>query len=212
MEKTIYLIRHSGPFVEIANYDDYESISWKEYNRNMILSVAGEDNARKLYNLDELKDINEIYASNSFRAIGTAKYLSSSNNIKIKLDKRIDERDFGVNYITELPNNFNKLSFDDKNFKVKNGESLNEVDNRFKAFINEILDNDSKKIVIVLHGIILLSYLETICSEFLFDGKIFKIIYEDNLILNGNPKNPSVYKITYDDCKAVSNVMFLECN
>ena len=29
MNKTLYLIRHSSPFVEIENYDDYETVLWE---------------------------------------------------------------------------------------------------------------------------------------------------------------------------------------
>ena len=74
--KTIYLIRHSAPFVEIENYSDRNAVLWDEYNRNMILSPLGEENAKKLCDVKELKDIKEIYASNSPRAIQTAKYLA----------------------------------------------------------------------------------------------------------------------------------------
>lgn len=47
MIKTIYLIRHSAPFIEIENYSDYKNVSWEDYNRNMILSPLGEENAKK---------------------------------------------------------------------------------------------------------------------------------------------------------------------
>ena len=46
--KTIYLIRHSAPFVEIENYNDYKNVPWSEYNKKMILSVEGEEKAKKL--------------------------------------------------------------------------------------------------------------------------------------------------------------------
>ena len=118
--KTIYLIRHSAPFVEIDNYVDNDNVLWSEFNKNMILSPQGEENAKKLCNVNELKDLNEIYASNSSRAIETAKYLAESNNIRIKLDERINEREFGVDYLRDLPADFTKLSFEDKNFKVNN--------------------------------------------------------------------------------------------
>ena len=44
--KTIYLVKHSGPFVDIKNYENYENVLWEDYiwedyNRNMILSVEG---------------------------------------------------------------------------------------------------------------------------------------------------------------------------
>lgn len=204
--KTIYLIRHSAPFVEIDNYVDNDNVLWSEFNKNMILSPLGEENAKKLCNVAELNDINEIYASNSSRAIGTAKYLAESNGIRIKLDKRINEREFGVEYIKDLSSDFTKLSFEDKNFKVNSGESLNEVNNRLKSFVNDLLDNNSYKIAIVMHGIILLSYLKTICNHFAYDGKNFNIKYNDNVVLDGIPENPSVYKIEFDDNKNVINV------
>ena len=204
--KNIYLIRHSGPFVEIDNYVDNDNVLWSEFNKNMILSPLGEENARKLCNVDELKEINEIYASNSSRAIETAKYLAKFNNIRIKLDERINEREFGVEYIRDLPSDFTKLSFDNKDYKVNDGESLNEVDNRLKSFISDLLDNDSNKIAIVMHGIILLSYLKTICNHFEFDGRNFNIKYNDSVVLDGTPKNPSIYKIEFDDNKNVVNI------
>ena len=40
--KTIYLIRHSAPFVEIDNYVDNDNVLWLEFNKNMILSPQGE--------------------------------------------------------------------------------------------------------------------------------------------------------------------------
>lgn len=210
--KTIYLIRHSAPFVEIDNYVDNDNVLWSEFNKNMILSPQGEENAKKLCNVNELKDLNEIYASNSSRAIETAKYLAESNNIRIKLDERINEREFGVDYVRDLPADFTKLSFEDKNFKVNNGESLNEVDNRLKSFISYLLDNDSNKIAIVMHGFILFSYLKTICNHFEFDGRNFNIKYNDNVVLEGTPKNPSIYKIEFDDNKNVINVEYVECD
>ena len=209
--KIIYLIRHSAPFVEIDNYADNDNVLWSEFNKNMILSSKGEENAKKLCNVEELKNIEEIYASNSFRAIGTAKYLAESNNLKIKLDERINERKFGAKYIKDLPSNFTKFSFDDKDFKINDGESLNDVDNRFNSFINDLLNDDVNKVVIVMHGIILLSYLKTICDYFKFDGKNFEIKYNNKIILNGTPKNPSIYKVVFNDDKKLINVEFVEC-
>ena len=203
--KTIYLIKHSGPFVDIKNYEDYENVLWEDYNRNMILSPEGEKRAEGLCNIEELDNVDRIFTSNSVRAIATAKYLAEKNNIKIELDKRIDERIFGVETLNDLPKDFNKLSFDNKDFKMNNGESLNEVDSRFINFINDLLEQDSNKNVLVIHGLILLSYLETIC-DFSFDGNIFDIKYKNKVIINGNPKSPSVYKITYNDNKEVIDV------
>jgi len=203
--KTIYLIKHSGPFVDIKNYEDYENVLWEDYNRNMILSVDGEQRAEKLCEIEELNSVERIFASDSVRAIASAKYLAEKNNIKIELDERINERIFGIERLSELPKNFNKLSFDDKNYKMEKGESFNDVDKRFINFINDLLNQNNESYVLFIHGLILLSYLETIC-DFEFDGMSFDIKYNGKEVLNGNPKSPSVYKIIYDDNNAVIDV------
>ncbi len=203
--KTIYLVKHSGPFVDIKNYEDYENVLWEDYNRNMILSVEGEKRAEKLCEIEELNNVERIFASDSVRAIASAKYLTENNNIKIELDERINERIFGIERLSELPKDFNKLSFDDKNYKMENGESFNDVDKRFVDFINDLLNQNNKSYALFVHGLILLSYLETIC-DFTFNGMSFNIKYNDKVILDGNPKSPSVYKITYNDNKEVIDV------
>lgn len=196
--KTIYLVRHSGPYIEIDNYSDYKNVLWETYNKNMILNVAGEKKAEKLSFINELKDIDEIYVSDSARAIATAKYIAEKNNLKMKLDKRIHEREFGIKKLSELPNDFTKHSFDDKTYKFGFGESLNDVDTRISNFMDDILNGPSEKTVVVLHGIILMSYLGTLC-DFQFDGKQFHIKYHDKIVLDGIPKNPDIYKLSYDD-------------
>ncbi len=195
--KYIYLIRHSSPFVEIENYNDYKNVLWDEYNKNMILSVEGEEKAKKLCDIKELKNIKNIYSSNSFRAIGTAKYLSELNNTKIKLDDRINERNLGVKYINDLPDDYTKHSFNDKNFKVYDGETLNDVDSRFNDFIKDIL-KENDKTILVIHGIILLSFLQNNC-EFEYNENKILVKYNNEVIIDGNPKSPGVYKIVYND-------------
>ena len=80
-EKNI-LIRHLTSFIEIDNYSDYKNVPQDNYNRNMILS-------------SKLKNY-VIYAADSSRALGTVKYVAEMNNLKIKLDDRINERNLDV--------------------------------------------------------------------------------------------------------------------
>ena len=207
--KTIYLIRHSAPFVEIDNYEDFKSVSWNEYNRNMILSSEGEEKAKKLCDIEEFKDIDAIYSADSFRAIGTAKYVAEMNDLKIRLDKRINERNLGVNTISELPENFSKDSFDNKELKYKNGESLNEVDNRFNSFINEVLESNNSNIALFIHGIIMMSYLQN-NTDFSFDGRSMKLIFNERIVYDDKMKNPLVIKLLFDDNKNLINIEYIE--
>ena len=73
------------------------------------------------------------------------------------------------------------------------------------VLIKDLLNQNNSCYILFIHGLILLSYLETIC-DFEFDGMNFNIKFNDKEILNGNPKNPSVYKITYDDNKKIIDV------
>ena len=205
--KTIYLIRHSAPFIEIENYEDYKNVTWSDYNRNMILSSEGEEKAKKLCELDELKNLDAIYAADSFRAIGTAKYVAETNNLKIKLDNRINERNLGVNKISELPKNQTLESFSNKDYKFGTGESLSEVDNRFNSFIDEILKSDNNKIALFIHGIIMMSFLQN-NTAFSFDGKNMKLLFNGKEVYNDIMKNPMVFKIEYDDNK-ILNIKFI---
>lgn len=170
----------------------------------------GEENAKKLCDIEELSNIDSIYSSDSYRAIGTAKYLAEKNNIKIKLDNRINERILGCSKLSELPDDFFKNSFIDKDLKYKQGESLNEVDKRFKNFLNEIINGVENKIVLVIHGMILMSYLKTIC-EFEFNGNIFKIDFKNNEIMNRKFNNPDVFKLEFKNNKVI-NITNIEIN
>ena len=196
--KTIYLIRHSAPFVEIENYDDYKNVPWSDYNRNMILSREGEENAKKLCNIDELKHLDALYSADSFRAIGTAKYVAEINKLKVKLDNRINERNLGVNTISELPENQTLESFKNKDYKFGTGESLNEVDKRFNSFINEILESNYNNIALFIHGIIMMSFLQN-NTNFSFDGKNMRLLFNNKEIYNDKMKNPMVFKIEYEN-------------
>jgi len=207
--KTIYLIRHSSPFVEIDNYNDYKNVSWEDYNRNMILSKDGEINAEKLCNIKELEGIKTIYASDSYRAIGTAKYIAELNKTKVKLDSRINERVLGIKKITDLPEGFSQKSFEDRNLKMENGESLNEVNKRFSDFINELLINESDKSIVVLHGIILMSYLQNI-SDFEFYEDRLKIVFNTRIVVDRKLRNPDVFKIVFDNKNSILSIENIE--
>ena len=196
--KTIYLIRHSMTGVNVENYKNFREVLWKEYNANMILSVDGEKRAENLCNVKELENIEEIYASSSARAIATAKYLADKKNLSIKLDKRINEIDFDVEYYKEMPDDFTQQMFENKDLKINTHESFNDMDNRVNDFISELLDSDKNNVAVIIHGMLLLSYLGSIANE-KFEDKKFKITFNGKEILNGTPSAPDIYKLTFEN-------------
>ena len=147
--------------------------------------------------IEKLKHLDSVFSADSFRAIGTAKYVAEINNLKIKLDNRINERNLGVNTISELPENQTLESFKNKDYKFGTGESLNEVDKRFNSFINEILESNYNNIALFIHGIIMMSFLQN-NTDFSFDGKNMRLLFNNKEIYNDKMKNPMVFKIEYE--------------
>ena len=85
----IYLIRHSEQLRLENKNEDYETSQIA--NEKIILSVQGEQKAKELSKLEQLKNIDVLYSSNYVRAISTAKYIANENNISINIDINLNE-------------------------------------------------------------------------------------------------------------------------
>ena len=155
MEKQtiVYLIRHSEKtdtknFIGIYNTKDNKQLRTE---KNM-LSIRGEEKARKLSEQEEFEDIDVVYCSNYARAMQTAKYFAARNNLKLNIDERFNERTQGYPDLEKYPNQF-VMQYWDKDFKNPEGESQAEVNKRMtEAFWEVVNENQNKKIVIVSHG------------------------------------------------------------
>lgn len=166
---TIYLVRHAETFDEsgIRNTnEDFQNI-----NENEILSIQGEEEAKKLSENIELKNIDAIWSSSYPRAKATAKYIADKNKLQYNLDKRLCERRLGniedlskfmKDKKTRDPSR-EQLAFPE--FKTRDGESANDTNKRMNEFIYEKLEEyKGKKIVIVSHGGAIKFYLLTYCK------------------------------------------------
>ena len=203
MNKTIYLIRHSGPFVKI---NGYENLPFEEQSKNMILSVEAEKKAELVSKISELKNLDAVYCSNSSRAIETAKYIAHENSLKLNVVNDLNERKFGIKYLNELPDGYIKRQFEDENYKLKNGESLFEVKARIENFVDDILENDNiNRVGIVLHGIGLMAYIQSL-AYVVFRDDYFKIIFNDKVVFNNIMKAPEIFKLEFDENKSIVSI------
>lgn len=170
MEDTIvYLIRHAETVDEkgIRNTsEDFQMINEKE-----ILSVQGEEDAKKLSKNIELQNIDVIWSSNYTRAKATAKYIANENNLQYNLDKRLCERKLGnIEDLAKFMNDKEsrdpsreQLAFPE--FKTRDGESAKDTNKRMNEFIGEILEKyKGKRIVVVSHGGSIKFYLLSYCK------------------------------------------------
>ena len=130
---TIYFMRHSEA-LKSENINNSDSLQLQ--NEKWPLTINGEKIAKEKSEITELKNFDSVYASNYVRAISTAKYFT---NNEVKIVESFGERKFGINDWNELPSDFGKRQFEDFDYKLESGESINEVILREEKALLDIL-------------------------------------------------------------------------
>lgn len=197
---TIYLIRHSEGFRplqgEMNTKDSVQIIHEKSP-----LSVYGEKLAENIASNKEFKNLDIVFSSHYVRAMSTAKYFASNNNLKVNIDDRLGERIQGIKSWDELPSEFEQRQLLDPTYKIGFGENQLEVRKRMEEILNEILNNyKDKRIAIISHGTAMSFLLMNWCNieyqkpwlfnnKVFFEGKInfceiFKLVFENNKLLS----------------------------
>ena len=207
----VYISRHSEPFKKLGKYNTNELEQIK--NEKTLLSINGENKARKLSEFSELNNIDILYSSSYVRAISTAKYIAEKNDIVLNVDARLGERKFGVNNISELPANFGKTQFRNMDYKLPNGESINEVSKRMNEVLLEVINNNkNKKIMIISHATSITAMLSKWCSIKLNEEKKkIEIFFKDKLVFDGNWQAPELFRLEFDNEELI-NIENIEVN
>lgn len=203
----VYLIRHSEKYRNFNNIINDDS--FQLFNEKIILSINGEMLANKLANMEEMSNIDVVFASNYVRSIGTAKYIAYRNKIDVNIDKNFGERIYGINSVDEIIDDFNVKQWNDIDYKFPNGESRRDVTNRmYNALIRVINDYKNKRIAIVSHGTAISFLLDKWCDVFVNynkDNKMnTKIVFKNKIIFDNNISAPCVFKIVFDDNNIIS--------
>lgn len=182
----LYLVRHCEPFS-------------KEYNNNnRTLSDDGFKKSQELVLFFKNIEIDLIFSSPYIRAIETIKPTAKFFNKKIKEISDFRERKIS-NCIIDNFDEFSKRQWEDFDFKLEEGESLREVQERNINELKNIIDsNPSKNIIISGHGTsisTILNYYFDFGYEKFFELKdVMPFIAE--IEFNGcNFKNYKIYKI-----------------
>lgn len=188
--KTIYMMRHSES-LKCNNIENNDSLQLQ--NEKWALTVNGENIAKEKSKIGELQDFDIVFSSNYVRAIATAKYFTKD---KVNVVESFGERKFGISKWEDLPENFEEKQSKDFDYKLDNGESLNEVLNRELASLNEILNEYSnRKILIVGHSTAMAALFSNWCEcqtngAYKFDGKEF---------FDGKWNYCETFKLTFDE-------------
>ena len=204
MRKTVYLIRHSIP-LKLNN--DFNNESLQLQNEKNILSIEGDELARKKLVNDELTNLDLIISSSYTRAIGTAKYLTINNDKEIIILPNFGERKFGINNWDELPKDFYQKQFLDNDYKMPNGESINEVRNRMYNELSNLLNKNYNRIAIVSHSKSMESLLGRWCDITIKELDVktidktieIDIKFKNKCIKINNIENCMIFKLEFED-------------
>ena len=208
---TLYLIRHS---IRFSNSDILEFKTTQSpliQSEKSVLSVEGEKRAEVLASVEELQNIDVVYASNCVRTLQTAKYLLKAQNLPVTLDERLDERRFGEPNSDEFPDWFER-QYLDENFKTVGGESQKDVRQRMNEAIDEILkENTGKRIAVFSHGYAITFYLMQ-WYKLLDVNSEQKLTFEykGNVVYDRKINAPEVFKLTIGDNNEVENIEVID--
>lgn len=126
------------------------------------------DAAEKLAN----ENIETVYASDLKRARKTGDIVSAKLDLPIHYTKRLRELNFGKAEGVKISDMQAKFPYiyqainDIKNperydIKYPNGETIGEVQQRFMKFVNKLLDDGRKSVLLITHGMLIRIFAET---------------------------------------------------
>jgi 2,3-bisphosphoglycerate-dependent phosphoglycerate mutase len=158
----IYLLRHARP--DFSVHED----------RIRPLSEEGMIEAKKACDFLAGEGIERIYSSPYKRSVQTIELLASELGLEIVLKEDFRERKICDEWIEDFEG-FCRNQWNDFEYKLEDGESLNEVQARNIGELKNIVENDdANKIAIGTHGTALSTMLNSFSSE--FDYKFFQSI------------------------------------
>ncbi len=198
--KHLYFV--SNNLVSKTNVIYPKKTSFKKARIQTMLSKKGEESALSLLKMKVLEEVEVVYTSEYFGAMNTGKYLAEEKRLELVIDERLNERLVG-----ELGNNefryLKGMQEHDFNFKLPNGESINDVQKRMEDFLLDTLISPEKNILIVTHNIALLSLLAKYCNKGynLYDRLILD--YHDEVVFDGTFHEIDLIEFIYDEDKCV---------
>ncbi|WP_341932269.1 histidine phosphatase family protein [Streptococcus pluranimalium] len=157
MKQTIYLIRHAEP-----NYNNHQDDERE-------LTAKGLQDCQLL--LDYFKDItiDRIYSSPFKRTLQTIDELAKEKSFPIQIKENFRERKIDDVWIDDF-NTFSQRQWQDFNYKLAKGESLQEVQDRNIQQLQEIPKEQETSIIISSHGTAISTILNYYDHQFAFDN------------------------------------------
>lgn len=198
----VYLIRHAETVDEKGIRNTNEN--FQIINEKEILSVKGEEQAEKLSENVELKNLDIIWSSSYTRAKATAKYIANVNNLPFNLDNDLSERKLGnLKELGEFMKDKNSRDPSqeqllDRTFRTSDGESAEQTRKRMNNFFDRILkEYEGKRIAVISHGGSIKFFLLNWCTV----NENVKLVYNNTIL---NIKSPCLLKLTFKKNKLIN--------
>lgn len=193
---TIYLISNNCFSDDLIIYKEYVDEEKKKKNRP--LTTEGEKEALNI--VKKIGNIDSVFSSSYFSAIDSAKYVSEKNDLDLIVDTNFDDRKLG--FLKDNSINLRNLQEHDFTYKLENGESLDDVKNRMRTSLKEILNNrEGENIAIYTHNIPITALLSIWCEkDYNIDEKLM-LSYEENVIIDGLHSKSLVIRLDFDKDK-----------
>ena len=151
---TVYFVRHAAP--NIKNHDDL----------TRELTAQGREDRKLVTEFLWDKDIDVIFSSPYKRAVDTIKEFADKRKLEIRQNMDFRERKVGKGWIEDF-DGFCKRQWEDFDYKLPDGESLQEVQERNIHALHEIVEeNVGKNIVVGSHGTALSTIIHYFDSSF----------------------------------------------
>lgn len=136
----IYLVRHAEP-----NYNNHN-------DKSRELSAKGMADRELVTQFLSDKNIEVVLSSPYKRAVDTVAHFADSKGLKIETIDGFRERKVDSVWIEDFTT-FSKAQWSEFNYKLSDGESLNEVQRRNISALNKVLEkHKNRNIVIGTHG------------------------------------------------------------
>jgi len=192
MKTLIYLTRHGET--------EWNKIGRMQGHKNSNLTSLGQDQARWLGQRLEDVDLDLIISSSSERALDTAKLIRGDRDIEIIKRPDLMEMCFGCwegmyhdQVKANYPQEFDNLWYQPHHYQPVDGESFDQLIDRVKTCLEDIIDRyQGKTLLIVAHGIVLkalIAYIEDKPRERFWEGVFMRSTNLNLLEVDGDSRH-----------------------
>jgi len=144
----VYFVRHAQP-----NYNNHDDLTRE-------LTAKGLEDRKLVTKFLHDKQVDVVLSSPYKRSVDTVKDFADANNLTIRLMDDFRERKIESTWIEDFKG-FSQQQWSDFDYKLSDGESLREVQNRNISALKQVLtEYDGKTVVVGSHGTALSTILQ----------------------------------------------------